>query len=166
MADNYTDPILAKIREHLNENGPAELKNNYVLGPIFHKPPKGMLPLAAIYDPDTTLGSMGGGPYFDDKTIRIDLIVDWTDDIDNSWDEAQGYGKITEYFEGRDSDYKVGDNSIIGCLRGARIDAAKNLFIDVETENFKLQKKPMADPDMGIYVMMGWVMFHISLVVT
>ena len=127
------DPILAKIKSVLQTDGPPKLAEKLVITQVVPGVAKADLPVCFISNVSTTSTAVesGGGldAQDDTKIVRLTVMVDWT--TGNQWD---GFGlDLIELIEGRDEDYSLKAQTILGALIKNRA-LGNNLFINVEGE--------------------------------
>lgn len=117
MARNeYIDPILKKIADKLELEGPVELRGKYRYGDIL-VPAKKDLPICTISKETTSVGKLSNSE--DDTTVAIiiNVIYDWTMDLNKSFDLYAGSTSLYRIIEGRENDYSLKDNTILKVLR-------------------------------------------------
>lgn len=117
MARNeYIDPVLKKIADKLELEGPVELRGKYRYGDVL-VPPKKELPMCTI-SKDTTIVTKVSNME-DDNLIAVvlNVIYDWTMDLNKSFDLYAGSTSLYNIMEGRNDDYTLKDNTILKVLR-------------------------------------------------
>lgn len=138
----YRDPIIKKLIEMLESDGPTELVNKYIYGDVL-APPKSQLPVVSVAKDGINVAS--DGTMQDRHTIPIVMavIVDWTRDLNESFDLTRGTNQLWEYFEKRNANYSVAEKTLIYALRkNQKLD--NNLFISINDDGLN------ADYGLGI----------------
>ncbi len=127
----YEDPILIKIIKVLNEHGPVQLKNKYGLGdPIVVN--QSQLPMAFISYDTLTVGDYTNAELESRLNVVINVVYDIKRDFMQGLSNVEGHMSLVELLSGRNSDYSLRVNSIMGALR-AHQDLDNKLWIDVGT---------------------------------
>lgn len=125
----YRDSIVKKLIDMLEADGPSELVNKYIYGDVL-APPKSELPIVSIAKDGLQIVSDGTMQDRHVLSIVMAVIVDWTADLNTSFDLTRGTNKLYELFEGRDSEYRIKANTLSYALRkNQKLD--NNLFISV-----------------------------------
>ena len=127
---NYEDPILAKVRDLLNKYGPDELKGRYYIGDTFIVN-KSNLPLGFIsYERHDVVDSSS---HFIETTsnILITIAVDLTKDFTLTNKRSGSQLNLVKMMCGRDKDYKLLEDTILGVLRRFQDENTGALLIDL-----------------------------------
>lgn len=134
--DEYRDPIIDKIIEKLEAEGPSELVGKYYNGDVLLVP-KSELPICSIAK-DTTRISPADNMTDDNlMPLVLNVLYDYTSDLDQSSDIVAGVTGLYKMLEGRGQDdgagpYDLNANSIAYILRKYQtLDAANNLWLQV-----------------------------------
>lgn len=113
----YIDPIIAKLIEVFNAEGPTDLKNHYSPQDPGSLPPRSVLPWCFIsYDPQ---GRVTGASNAEDESnfkLTINLVDNQTQDYGQAFNAESG-NKLLDYMMGRNSDYTFKPTSLLFILR-------------------------------------------------
>lgn len=113
---DYKDPIITKLMEKLNTEGPSELRTKYIYGDVLIVP-KDELPVCTIAKnnlmvlPDTNLEDLHIIP------IVMNIIYDYTNDLTQDHQIVAGVNSLYKICEGRDATYQLDTDSIMSVLR-------------------------------------------------
>lgn len=132
----YRDPILKAIIDMLEADGPAELVGHYVYGDTL-APAKSDLPVVAVARDGTRIVSDGTMQDRHITSIVLSLIVDWTDDLNTSFDLSRGTNKLYDLVEARDENRQLKTGTLGYALRKNQKLAA-NLFISVNDDGLNI----------------------------
>ena len=125
----YRDPILTKLRDVLNESGPKELKNRYYFGdPIMVNVSE--LPACFISIDQQTIENITNAELETRVYVVLNVVYDHKRDLMQALDNIEGHMSIVNLIGGRNDDYSIRKDSILGCLR-AHEDLDAKLWIDV-----------------------------------
>lgn len=125
----YRDPILKALIDMLEADGPVELRGHYIYGDTL-APPKSALPIVSVARDGTTIISDGTMQDRHVTAITMAVIVDYTTDLNTSFDLVRGTTRLYDYIEARDDEYRVKENTISYALRKNQ-KLANNLFISI-----------------------------------
>lgn len=125
----YRDPILKALIDMLEEQGPEELRGHYIYGDTL-APPKSSLPIVSVARDGTTVLSDGTMQDRHVTAITMAVIVDYTTDLNTSFDLVRGTTRLYDYIEARDDEFRVKENTISYALRKNQ-KLANNLFISI-----------------------------------
>jgi len=166
--EEYRDPILKELITMLETEGPAELKGHYIYGDTL-APKKDDLPIVSVAREGTIIRSDGSMQDVHTTAIVMAVIVDWTDDLNQSFDLTRGTTKLYEFLEEREDDpaspdyLAVKEGTLIFALRNKQ-KLANNLFISIRDDGLR------ADYGLGwekrgdnIYSTEGILHFNIEL---
>lgn len=127
----YEDPVLVKVREILNTHGPRELKNKYGLGdPIVVN--ESQLPMAFISFDTQTVRVYTNAEIESKMNVVINVVYNIKRDFGQQLSNIEGHMSLVNLLSGRDSDYSLKVDSIMGALR-AHEELDSKLWIDVGT---------------------------------
>lgn len=127
----YQDPVLAKIRDVLNAFGPQTLKNRYGFGdPLVVN--QSELPMAFISYDTQEIGDFTSAELQSAMHIVINVVYDLKRDFGQGLSNVESHMSIVDFLSGRNPDYSLKTDSIIGALR-AHQDLDTKLWIDVGT---------------------------------
>lgn len=116
MAKVYRDPILSKIIEKLNAEGPVDLKNRYYQGDII-MPAKSIMPFCSVAIDTQAINSADSIEDLNAIPIVLTVVVETTKDI-KSFDLATGSTKLYELIAARnEADYSLRKDCIAYVLR-------------------------------------------------
>lgn len=156
------DPIIEKLIEMLEANGPTALVNKYIQGDVL-APPKSELPIVSIAKDGTNVRSDGTMQDVHTISIVLAVIEDWTKDLNESFDLTRGTNALWRYFEKRNANYSVAEKTLIYALR-ANQKLDNNLFISINDNGLE------ADYGLGIekrgsniFSVEGIIRFNIEL---
>lgn len=111
----YRDPIISKVMEKLNAEGPAELKGRYYQGDII-MPAKSIMPFCSIAIDTQAINSSDSMEDLNAIPLVLTVVVETTKDI-KSFDLAAGSTKLYELIAARNDDYSLRADSISYVLR-------------------------------------------------
>ena len=125
----YRDPILVKIRDTLNQFGPKQLKDRYYFGdPIVVN--QSLLPVCFISYDKQTITDVTMSELESRLPVVLNVVYDMKRDMMQALDNIEGHMSLVDIIVGRNSDYSLKKDSILGALR-AHQDLDTNLWIDV-----------------------------------
>jgi hypothetical protein len=128
----YSDPIIQKYVELIKANTPA-IREFYQGEPI--RIPASSFPCAIISKRETRAGALPNAEDEHDIGMSITIIADVRKDLstdDNIAKAVAGVSTLYDIIEGRNEDYTLKEDSILGILRSNIVlDAAKNLRTDL-----------------------------------
>lgn len=110
------DPVIETVMDFLNANGPSELEGKWYHGEVL-LPAEGEIPLGYITKTETEITPADNME--DDHLIDMQatIILDFTDDLNNSYEMVAGMAKLYDWMEGRDEEYRLKTTSILYHLR-------------------------------------------------
>ena len=112
----YRDPIIAKVIEKLNAEGPAELKNRYYFGDLI-MPAKSIMPFCSVAIDTQAINSADSQEDLNAIPLVLTVVVATTKEI-KSFDLATASNKLYELFAARqEADYSLRPDSIAYVLR-------------------------------------------------
>jgi hypothetical protein len=112
----YKDPIIAKLIEKLEAEGPVELKGRYYHGEVL-LPSKEDLPMCSIGKDSLAVGQASNMEDDHIMPLIINILYEWTRDVNQSYDIVTGVNSLYEMVEGRNADYTLKANTIMYVLR-------------------------------------------------
>lgn len=128
----YSDPIIQKYVELIKANTPA-IREFYQGEPI--RIPASSFPCAIIAKRETRAGALTNAEDEHGIGMSITIIADVRKDLsteDNIAKAVAGVSTLYDIIEGRNEDYTLRDDSILGILRSNIIlDEARNLRTDL-----------------------------------
>ena len=128
----YRDPLMAKLVQILNAEGPAQLKNKYYYGdPIVV--PERMLPACFINFDWQRIHDADNAHLESIISVVFNVVWDTKRDMNQQLDNIEGHMSVVRMIAGRGDDYALLPDSIIGVLRKHQ-DLDTNLWIDVGTD--------------------------------
>lgn len=132
---NYEDPILAKIRDKLENFGPKELKGKYYLGePIIIN--KSQLPVCFIAYESHVIADDSSHSIEMRSTVAISVAVDLTASFNAGNKRSGSQMLLTNLICGRNSDFSMKKDCIVGVLRKMQDENQDDLIIDLGTDTF------------------------------
>lgn len=140
--EEYRDPILKEIITMLEAEGPEELVGHYVYGDTM-APAKDQLPIVSVARQDTVVRSDGSMQDVHITSIVMAVIVDWTDDLDQSFDVSTGTNKLYEFMEKREEDpaslnYLAAKEGTLTYAIRKNQKLADNLFISIRDDGLRI----------------------------
>lgn len=131
MSDIYKDPIVQTIIDLLEANGPTELRGRYINGDVL-LPNKTELPICYVAK-DTTQAQPADNME-DEHLIAMfaTVILDLTQDLNESYEMVAGTPKLYDMCEGRNDDFSLREDTVLYQLRNSQ-QLAPKLWIGVGT---------------------------------
>lgn len=127
----YSDPILTKYIDTLKAAN-TDIKMYYQGEPF--RIPASYLPAVFISKTDTNVASFTNAEDEHQIGLRLTLVTDVREELDNEKDIVAGIARLYDIMEGRDSDYSLKTTSILHILRtNMNLDTANNLRTDLST---------------------------------
>lgn len=128
----YEDPILRKIKEVLDEKGPAELKGRWSIGDSLNIPANS-LPRGFIAYDSTSIDNTSNSTIRSLCSVVISVAVDMKKEFINSTDRADSHEQVVELIAARNDDFTFTDDCIAGCLmKHQDLDVNQNLWINAD----------------------------------
>lgn len=140
--EEYRDPILEALITMLEEHGPQELKGRYIYGDTM-APPKEELPVVSVAREDTLVQSDSNMQDTHRTAIVMAVIVDWTEQLNQSYDLTTGTAKLYELMEMRETDknsplyFAVKPGTLVHAIRKNQ-KLADNLFISIRDDGLRV----------------------------
>lgn len=132
----YRDPLLQKLIDMLEDEGPPSLRGHYRQGDVL-APPRRELPIVSVARQGTVVDSDSTMTDTHTTSIVMAIIVDWTEDLDKSFDLVRGTTTLYELMEERDANYYVKPGTLSYAIRNNdKLD--DNLFISIRDEGLRL----------------------------
>lgn len=128
----YRDPILKALIDMLESDGPSELQKHYIYGDTL-APPRSALPVVSVARDGTRIVSDGSMQDRHVTAIVMAVIVDYTTDLNTSFDLVKGTSKLYELVEARDTSRNLKVNTLAYALRKNQ-KLGDNLFISVNDD--------------------------------
>ena len=125
----YRDPILKAIIDMLEADGPRELVGHYIYGDTL-APAKPALPVVSVARDGTRILSDGTMQDRHVTSIVMAVIVDYTTDLNTSFDLSRGTSQLYEFIEARDENRLLKENTLSFALRKNQ-KLGDNLFISI-----------------------------------
>lgn len=127
----YRDPIIERVKELLEAEGPKELKGRYHNGDLI-MPAKSLMPFCSIAIDNEAIASADSMEDLNAVPLVLTVVVETTKDI-RSFDLASGSNKLYELMAARNADYSLREDSIAYVLRKyAKLD--NRLFNNIGTD--------------------------------
>lgn len=128
---SYHDPMITRIIQILNAEGPSQLKNRYYYGdPLMVA--KAMLPAVFITKDKTMIRSASTAEDELRMPMVINVVMDLTSDFNKAFNDTQSANTLYELVEGRDNHYQLKPTSIAYILRKYQ-QLDNQLWIDANT---------------------------------
>jgi hypothetical protein len=118
-SDIYEDPIINKVIEVLNANGPSKLESRYINGDVL-LPNKSDLPICYIAK-DQVLAQPADN--MEDEHLQLlvaTVILDITDDLNEAYTAVQGVPELYKMVEARDEQYRLLSDTLLYQLRNSQ----------------------------------------------
>lgn len=159
----YEDPILRKILDLMNTEGPKALRGRWSIGDSLAIP-KNILPHGFIAYDSENVFDIAGGTLRDNANVVISVAVDMTRELQVPTDRSDAHEMIVEFMAKKDKNTLEFDkNSIIGALRSHQeLDMAHNLWIEVGTQSSVEYGVGLEKRGAGIVTAEGVLRFQIS----
>ncbi len=125
----YRDPILKAVIDMLEADGPRELVGHYIYGDTL-APPKSALPVVSVARDGTRILSDGTMQDRHVTSIVMAVIVDYTTDLNTSFDLSRGTSQLYELIEARDENRDLKTGTLSYALRKNQ-KLNENLFISI-----------------------------------
>jgi hypothetical protein len=132
----YRDPILKALIDKLEAEGPEELRGHYIYGDTL-APKKSDLPVVSVSRDGTNIRSDGTMQDVHVSPIVVAIIVDWTTDLDQTFDLARGNNRLYRLVESRNPDFTLKTDSLAYVLRDNQ-KLADNLFISINDNGLQM----------------------------
>ena len=134
MSGLYEDPTLKALKDKLNAEGPAALKNRYYIGdPLVV--PESQLPICFITRDTTTISTETN---FDDRhamSVVLNVVTKFSRELNQSAFMQAGISGLYQMCEERNADHTLKEGSIAYALRkNETLDQANNVYIDMGSE--------------------------------
>lgn len=107
----YKDPVIAKLIEKLEAEGPERLRGKYYNGDVGIVP-KSEMPVCSIAKDATKMRPADNMTTEHYMPLVINVIWDATEDIGQSEDIVSGVNSLYEVVEGRDETYQLAEETI------------------------------------------------------
>lgn len=129
----YEDPILAKLRNLLNEHGPKDLRNKYYLGdPMVVD--KSSLPMCFISYERQSVIDDASYSIETHSTVLINVAYDLTRDFNSMAKRSGSHMALVKMICGRDSKNKLLPETILSVLRQFQDEQSDELIIDLGSQ--------------------------------
>lgn len=125
----YVDPIIALVIEKLNSEGPAQLQGRYYHGDVLLVP-KQELPIVSVAKDNTVIRAASNLEDEHYMPLVINILLDYTADLDQSSDLVAGVTRLYEMCEARNGDYTLKADSLAYILRKYQ-QLDNNVWIDI-----------------------------------
>jgi len=115
-SNQYKDPIIQKVIDVLNTQGPSKLRGRYTNGDVL-LPNKTELPMCYV-----TKDQVAAQPAnnMEDEHLQMmvaTVILDFTQDMNAAYGMVAGVSELFQFCEERNSDYELLPNSLLYILR-------------------------------------------------
>lgn len=135
----YRDPILVKLRNLFNEEGPKRLKDRYFFGdPLFVNPAE--LPAVFMSFDRQRIRDTSNAELESLVEVVFNVVWNHKRDFNQALDNIEGHMSVVDIIAGRNADYTLKKQSLIGILRKHQ-QLDNKLWIDLGTDS---------EPDWGI----------------
>jgi len=116
-AQGYKDPVIQKLIDVLEADGPADLKGKYHHGDVL-VPAKSDLPMVTIARDRTRITQASDLEDDNIMPLVINILYDYTRDLTNDFDVAAGVTSLYQLVEERDEvNYRIKPGTIAWVLR-------------------------------------------------
>lgn len=161
----YRDPILVKLRDILNTDGPKVLKDRYYFGdPIVVNVSK--LPACFISFDRQEVSNADNSHLESRMSIVFNVVYDHKRDINQALDNIESHMSVVDIIEGRYDEknanpFAIRKDTLIGALR-LHEDLGNNLWIDVGTASGAEYGLGIGKRGPGIYTAEGIVRIEVK----
>lgn len=130
----YEEPTLKALIAKLNADGPAALRNKYVIGdPLVV--PESKLPLCFVSKDILTISNDSNTDDKHDIPVVLNVVYKFTKELNQKTNVQAGTSGLYELCEARNADYSLKSGSIAHVLRSNEVlDAANRLYIDADAD--------------------------------
>ena len=128
----YRDPILKALIDMFEADGPQSLVGHYIYGDTL-APAKSALPVISVARDGTRILSDGSMQDRHVTSIVMAVIVDYTTDLNTSFDLSKGTTQLYEFIEARDENRRIKHNTFAYALRKNQ-KLGDNLFISINDD--------------------------------
>lgn len=115
----YEDPIIKKIIEVLNANGPSKLEGRYINGDVL-LPNKSDLPICYITKDEVVAQPANSMEDENLHSLVATVILDFTQDIEEAYNVVAGVPELFQMCEERDENYRLVETSLLYNLRNSQ----------------------------------------------
>ncbi len=136
LKEDNRDPLLQAVIDMLEAQGPPELVGHYIQGDTM-APNRSALPVVSVARNGTTIASDGTMQDEHVTPIIIAIIIDWTQDLDQSYDLVRGTTTLYRLIEARNADFSLKERSMAYALRKNQ-KLADNLFISIKDSGLEI----------------------------
>lgn len=112
----YKDPIVAKVIEFLEKNGPTKLKGRYIHGDVL-LPNKTELPLCYVTKDQVAVTAANNMEDEHQQALVATIILDHTNDLGKAYNMVAGLSDLWEFVEARGEDFDLLPQSLLYQLR-------------------------------------------------
>ncbi len=112
----YRDPIITKVIEFLETNGPSKLRGRYIHGDVL-LPNKSELPLCYLTKDQVSVVPANNMEDEHQQAIVATIILDHTQDLNEAYDMVGGVSELWEFIEARGDDYQLKRDTLMFQLR-------------------------------------------------
>lgn len=166
MADRikpYRDPIITKLIEVFEANGPAELKGKYYYGQLYALPQnQNVLPAVFISQTRDQGSAEGTGRDRSAKSYQITVSVEMKKDWNRSVQAVETHMLLQRYLSGMDENFDWLEDSFMFQLRANEtLDGAHKLYIDLGSITDVQIMPGIEARGVGIYTYEGVVQFQV-----
>lgn len=161
----YRDPILVKIRDILNQDGPKKLKDRYYFGdPIAVNVSN--LPACFISFDRQQISNADNSHLESNMSVVFNVVYDHKRDLMQAFDNIESHMSVVDIIEGRHDEkdpnpYAIRKDTILGALR-LHEDLGNNLWIDVGTTSDAEYGVGVGKRGPGIYTAEGIVRIQVK----
>jgi hypothetical protein len=130
MSD-YKDPIIMKVIEALEADGPSVLSGKYLHGDLWN-PNKSEMPLCYITKDRVFVEPANNMEDENRHQLVATVVYDWTQDLNAAYDMIAGSGDIFELVEARNADGTLKEDSLLYQIRrGTQL--ANNMWMGIRS---------------------------------
>lgn len=112
----YKDPIVQKILDKFEDEGPQELKGHYYNGDVTDVP-KEELPVCSLAKDNLIVEPASNMEDEHRISLVANVIIDWTQDLNRDFNIVAGSQQLYDLMEGRNDDYTLKPTSLLYILR-------------------------------------------------
>lgn len=164
LKHNYRDPVITKLIEIFEAEGPAELKGKYIYGNLFILPQNQNV-LPAVFISETVDNGQPHSSSEDQsrKTYQLNVSVELKKEWGRSAKAVETHMDLQRYLCGMDAKtYNWLPDSFMFLLRKHQaLDAAHKLYIDIDTITSATIQPGVEARGVGIFTYEGMIQFQV-----
>lgn len=132
MTKNYEDPILRRVKELLDKNGPKELRGRWSIGESLNLPANS-LPRGFISYDTTNVDNASNATIREMSSVIVSVAVDMKKEFNTTNDRSDSHEQVIGLIAARREDLSLTDDCVLGCLmKHQDLDVEQNLWINTD----------------------------------